>query len=239
MIPKNIWIKNIVKSLKQIASAEFQEKGWVKNEIHDYCTFVETSCGFFMEGDVEGFLEHAKEFGFSEIQIKKIDLVRKAFDEYTDEHGWYDDPAIIVKDPEWLKIRELAKDALKSLGIEKYLDPSKSIFKESLLRRIYWVSDRDIQDRWCLQESGPKQTFEALMNDIFKISKIAEIIAHYKDYEIRDNQIQVLRRFHDALKVYREKTQDFQNLRKIVDDPEWHHIQALAQEVVKVFEYEP
>jgi hypothetical protein len=67
MTPKNLWIQNVVESLKQIASEEFQIKGWVKNEIHDYCTFLETKCGFLMDDDIEGFLEHAKEFGLSEI----------------------------------------------------------------------------------------------------------------------------------------------------------------------------
>lgn len=240
MTSKDIWIENIVNSLKEIASAEFQEKGWVKNEIHDYCTFVETMCGLFDDSNFDEFIDQkAPEWGFSHEQIKKLDKLRCALNAYDAEHGCYEDPALIIKDPEWLKIRELAKDALKSLGIEKYLDPSKSIFKDLLLSRIYSISDCIIQDSWCLQEGDPKPIFEELMNGIFKTCKIAEIIARYKDYEITDNQIQVLRRFHDALKAYREKTQNFQNFRKIVEDPEWQHIQALAQEVVKVFEYEP
>ena len=240
MTTKDVWIGNVVTFIKQIASAEFQEKGWVKNEIHDYCTFVETMCGLFDDSNFDDFIdEKAAEWGYSEEQIKKLDKLRCALNVFDAEHGCYEDPVIIVKDPDWLKIRELAKDALKSLGIEKYLDPSKSIFKESLLNRIYYLTDPDVKERWCMQERGSEQLFDEYMNSMFKKCKFSEVVAHYKDYEITDNQAQVLRKFYDVLKVYQAKNKDTQDFRKILADPEWHQIQALAGEVIQAFDYKP
>lgn len=238
MIPKDLWTENIIDSLKQIASGEFQEKGWVRNEIHDYCTFVETACGFFMDSDIEGFLEHAKEFGLTETQIQKLDMVRKSFEQYTDEHGHYEDPKIIINDPEWLKIRALAKDALKSLGVVHYLDPSKDILKDCLLSHVYGIAKPNASYLQRFQEKSAQQNpFEEEMDAIFRVFKIENILANYKDYEINEDQVVFLRRFYEALKAYRGKIQAAQNYSNILDDPAWHHIQSLAAETIKIFGY--
>ncbi len=230
----------MIESLKQIASAEFQEKGWVKGEIHDFCCYNETLWGLFLEGLFDELIDvEAKKFGFSEDQIKKLDRLRQALHTFDSRYSGLEDPKIIISDPEWLQIRELARDALKSFGIEKYLDPSKGIFKESLLRRIYWISDSAIQKGWCMQEKSNRQPLKELMDDIFKSFKFAEIINHYKEYEIAENQILSLRKLYNALKIYREKTEGVQDLKRIIEDPEWHQIQALAKEVIQVFEYKP
>lgn len=238
--PKDLWIHNVIESLKQIASAEFQEKGWVKDEIHDYCCYIETIAGLKQEGLFDEFVdEKAKDFGFSEEQIKKLDQFRKAIYTFDSKYGGWEDPKTIISDPDWLKIRELAKDALKSLGIEKYLDPSKSIFKDSLLNRIYYLTDPDAKERWCMQERASDQLFDELLNGMFKKCKFSEVVTHYKDYEITDDQAQTLRKFYEALKAYREKQKDPRDIREIFNDPEWHQIQALAGKVVKAFNYKP
>ncbi|HEX4839953.1 MAG TPA: hypothetical protein VFU89_05890 [Rhabdochlamydiaceae bacterium] len=238
MISKEVWVQNIISFIEQIASAEFQEKGWVNNEIHDYCTFVETMCGLFDDSNFEEFIDNeAAGCGYTEEQIRKLDELRCALNAFDLQHGCYEDPAIIVKDPEWLKIRELANEALKSLGIEYFLDPSKAIFKDSLLNSIYYLADPEAKTRWCMQERGSEHLFDELMNGIFKKGKFAEIVTCYKEYEITDEEIEVLRKFYNALNAYREKKQGAQDIREIFNDPEWHKIQSLAGEVVKVFDY--
>src|SRR5579872_2811997 len=109
MTPKDVWIHNVIESLKEIASAEFQEKGWVKNEVHDYCTFVETMCGLFDDSHFDEFIdEKAADWGYTEEQIEKLDKLRDALNAFDAEHGCYEDPAIIVKNPDWLRIRGMA-----------------------------------------------------------------------------------------------------------------------------------
>ena len=240
MIPKDIWIRNVVESLKQLASEEFQVKGWVENEIHDYCTFIETSCGFLMDDDIEGFLKHAKEFGFSEEQIKKIDKVRIEFERYSDEKSGYEDPLTIINDPEWHKIRSLAKEALDSLGITRYLDPSKSIIKYSLLYNIFWISDSQGQHRiWILERRANSNPFKELLDGFFNTSKASKVIANYKEYEITDEQVKKLKELYELLKNYGEKVKDEENLQKILDDPEWRQIQTFAKETILIFDFKP
>lgn len=239
MIPKELWLKNITDSIKEIASLEFQEKGWVRNEIHDYCTFVETACGFFQDDDIENFLnEYAKPFGLSDFQIKKIDQLRIAFDSYTNEHGCYEDPAIIIKDPEWIKIRGMAQEALKALGIERYLDPSKDILKSGLLYRIDDIADKKSQQRIWIDERRPGYNpFQNIIKSFFETYKTKKILENYKDYEITDPQRESLAKLYDELERYRLKAEGEEDLEKILKDPEWHQIQDLAKEVMKAFDF--
>ncbi len=240
--PKDLWIQNVIESLKEFASSEFQEKGWIKGEIYDYCCYTEIICGLFHESIFDDFVdEKAKEFGFSSDQIEKLDRFRKAVRVFDARYGGWEDPQIILNDPEWSRIRELAKDALKSLGIEHYLDPSKDIFKKSLLRLIYWIADPEIFKQKSLQErpNTEKNPFEEFMDDIFRSSKFEEIIAQYKEYEITESQLILLKSIRDKLKLYKEKTPKPHNLIEVLEDPEWHQIQILATEVVNAFGFIP
>jgi hypothetical protein len=238
--PKDVWIGNVVQYLKQIASEEFQYKGWVNNEIHEYCTFVETCCGLFDDIDIEGFFEHAKEFGFSDIQYDKIFDACKAFKDFSEKYSGYEDPLIIVKDPEFPKVRQLAQEALESMGITYYLDPSKQIFKDMLLSRIYWISDPEMQKRTSFMETSAKTNpFEELMHGFFNTAKASTIILNHKDYEITDDQVIKLKDLYQLLEAYREKVIGKDDLQEILDDPKWHQIQALADDIVKLFDYKP
>lgn len=240
--PKDLWIKNVIDSLKEFASSEFQEKGWVRGVVHDYCCYIETINGLFQEAVFDDFIdEKAKEFGFSSDQIEKLDRFRKAVQAFDTRYGGWEDPKDILNDPEWSKIRELAKEALISLGIEQYLDPSKAIPKKSLLNLFYYMSEPENVDRWVMREvrKGERNPFEEFMDDIFRMCKLEEIIAQYKDYDITEDQLKSLKLLRDALVAYRKKTLEIKDLREVLGDVEWQRIQALAGEVVKAFDYQP
>jgi hypothetical protein len=241
MTPPKLWIRNVIESIKQIASAEFQEKGWVKGEIHEYCTFVETMCGLFDEGVFDDFIDNkAKEFGFTDDQIEKFDDLRLALNEYDAEHGCYEDPNDIIRDPEWLKIRRMAKDVLTSLGIVKYLDPSKSIFKETLLTRLYYISV--FADEVPKDFSEQKNLIDRSQNAIrviFENCNIDDILEHPGDYEILNDQHKALADFCQRIKSYSEKIKDPKSLEGMLDDPQWHEIQKMAQKIIEMFRFDP
>jgi|SRR5579872_3420679 len=241
MIPKELWIENIIEFLKQIASEEFQVKGWVLGEVHDYCTFVETMCGLFDSSNFEEFIDcRAHEFGLSDEQIKMLDQIRKALNAYDRKHGCYQDPAIIIKDPEWLKIRQMARDVLRALNVGKHLDPSKSIIKEAFIHTIYEISRPEFQERIWIKERRPgKNQFRELVKAFFVTYKGDEILKIPNEYEITQKQQQILSQLYNKLREYEEKIGDEENLSKILADPEWHHIQQLAKEALNVLEFKP
>ncbi|MGE5195887.1 MAG: hypothetical protein ACM3JI_00985 [Anaerolineae bacterium] len=239
MFPKEFWLENIIDPLKEIASTEFQEKGWVKAEIHPYCRFADTISRLYENGFFEEFIsDYAKDFGFTQNQIQKLDKLCKALNNFIDLHGCYEEPDILIEDPEWHKIREMAKDALKALNIEKYLDPSKSIFKDCLLYRTNNIAGLENQKSfWIKERSFERNPFQELLDAFFYTCKAGEVIAHYKDYEMTDEQYRILKLFYDHLFVYKEKKGKEEDLQKILNDPEWHHIQVLAHKALKIFEF--
>ncbi len=238
MISKKRRIANIMSCLKQIASSEFQEKGWVKIEVHDYCSFAETLSKLFDDDYFEDFIDNeAKEFGLTDRQIKKLDQLRNSINAYVDKHGCYREPELIVKDPEWIKVRQLAKEALEVFHISNYLDPSKTIPKESLLSLISCFVSPIFQKRvWIEQRRPNKNPFREWMNDFFYSTayKTNEIIEHFQDYDITEEQQKYLVKLYDTLKLYWEKKKDVEDLNEILQDPEWHQIQDLSAEVLKV-----
>jgi hypothetical protein len=235
-ITREIWWENIIDSLKQIASIKFQERGWIRGEIHDYCTIDETLCGLLNDSHFEDFIANeAKHIGLSDVQIEKLNQLRIALSNYE----CHQDPRVILKDPTWVKIREMTQNALKSLGIEGYLDPSLNIFKEILLRRIFWISDAQDQERtWIREKRCDSNPFQELMGDFFEICKVNDILEYYKAYAITDDQLASLTDLYIALKAY-EKNEGEKDLQKILEDPEWQKIQTIASETLKLFDYKP
>ena len=247
MIEKKLWIHNIVENLKELASEEFQLKGWVLGEVHDYCSYEETLCSFLTDSDIEGFLENAPQFGLTEIQIQKIDDIKKALDNYDREnfrgkhyeHG-FANPLDITKDPEWHKIRKMAQEALVALGITHYLDPSKAVLKEAMLNKIQFLSDlerqRDICSREHIDYNPLLNTYTVLLDPC----KINNIISQYKDYEITESQISLVRELWNALQLYKQThEEELKDMFKALSDPEWKKIQVLAEKVIKEFNYIP
>lgn len=228
-------------SLKQIASAEFQEKGWVKIENYDYCSFSETLCKLFDDANFEDFIDNdAKTFGLSDHQIGKLDQLRNSINSYVDKRGCYVEPEFIVKDPEWHNIRQLAKECLEAFHISNYLDPSKAIPKEALLYLISNFSSSKYQERvWVLENRSHENLFREWMKDFFYATdyKTKEIIENFRDYEINEEQQRYLVKLYDTLKLYWDKKKGVEDLNEILQDPEWHQIQALSAEVLKVLDW--
>lgn len=241
MISKEIWLRNVTNGVKEIASAEFQEKGWVKGEIHDYCSYIDTMCGLFDDSLFDDFIdEQAKKFGLTDDQIQKLDQLRQAIRKFEKRYGGYEDPSIIIKDPEWLKIRQIAKEVLKSLGMENDLDPSKDIFKSSLIFAVRDFANARSQERiWIKERRSGSNPFQELVEKFFHspTCKTDEIIKHYKEYAISENQREVLVKFYTVLKEYVQNLKNSNDLQAILNDPQWHQIQILAMDVLKIFDF--
>lgn len=232
-------INDITDALKQIASSEFQEKGWIKGEVHDYCSFDETLSILYEGCWFEDFIDkESKSFGLSDHQIRILDQLRKAINAYVDKYGNSQVPEFVVNNPEWHKIRQLAKECLEAFHIYKYLDPSKKIPKESLLHLISYFVSPEFQERVWFREKRPNENpFREWMEKFFFSSahKTKEIIEHFREYEITEEQQCYLIKLYEMMKLYWEKRRDEKDLQIIFQDPEWHQIQSFSAEVLKMF----
>lgn len=239
MLSKKVWLENIVDPLKEIASAEFQEEGWVRGEIYDSCSFADTISRLFDDGCLDDFVnKHAKELGFSDEQIQKLDEIYTALSHYTDKNGCYKDPLLIINDPEWLKIRVIAQDALRALHVEKYLDPSKQVLRDSLLYAVDNIANLDLQMLFRFQDAdAEKNLITDLVENFFGVAKAAQIIANHKDYELTEDQCRALEPFYQALLTYKNMKYKPGDLERIVSSHEWQQTQNLARKVLRTFNF--
>lgn len=116
------------------------------------------------------------------------------------------------------------------------------IFKSSVLSKIALISDRDLMRREVFYtEKFPRNRryvvgFEKILEEFFKAYEKESFVADYKDYEMTEEQSQLLSKFYEHSKAYLEKTSHGQYDR-ISKDPEWQEIQDLGKEVLRVCEY--
>jgi len=61
MIPKELWIQNIVDVIVQIADPLFQEKAWVQGKTFLSISFNETVCQLYEDWKFEKFLKDCEQ----------------------------------------------------------------------------------------------------------------------------------------------------------------------------------
>jgi hypothetical protein len=116
------------------------------------------------------------------------------------------------------------------------------IFKSSVLSKIALISDRDLMSREVFYtERFPRNRryvvgFEKILEEFFKAYEKESFVPNYKDYEMTEEQSQLLSNFYEHGKAYLKKTSHGQYDR-ISKDPEWQEIQDLGKEVLRVCEY--
>lgn len=83
MIKKNLWIRNIIADVRELASRDYQERAWLRNEVYKPCSFEEMMCSLFDDCFIEEFInEKADEFGLSSEQKTTLSDLVNAFNEY-------------------------------------------------------------------------------------------------------------------------------------------------------------
>lgn len=123
MMTKSQWIENILAIVKQISDAEYQKRAWINYEFNYPCHFEEMISKLYDDGDLRNFIDnYSKKFTITEKQIESLKTLCKELDDYCDRPDIYIDNVSykkfdekkILSDPEWHKIRNLAKEVLKA-----------------------------------------------------------------------------------------------------------------------------
>ena len=110
----------------------------------------------------------------------------------------------------------------------------KQILK-SVLDVIKGISDKDYQRRVWINNEGPEwDDFVETVCNFFGDGD--EILEHYQDFELTEDQYRILKIFRDNFRIFSKKN-DFPEL--FIDTLEWDEITKMAKEVLKVFNYQP
>lgn len=239
---KNLWITNILGFVEKIASRDFQERAWLRNEVYWPCSFEEIMCGLFDDCFLREFInEKADEFGLTLEQKAGLSNLVKALDKYDDNPEIYTlsapfciDESKILIDPEWHKIQKMAQKILDVFGKIKYEIEDKEWWLQFILNRISDYSNVEKQRQMWVDKSKifwstPLDMYEGLVTGC-KFDYFMEEYA--KKFNLTEEQIAVLDQFRFQLKKTPFMTVNPEN---ILDDPKWQKLQMLAREVRTAF----
>lgn len=244
MIKKNLWIRNILSCVQEIANRDYQERAWLRNEVYYPCSFEEMMCSLFDDCLIKEFMnEKADEFGLSSKQKTALSDLVNTLDKYGDNPEIYflspplsiDESKVLV-DPEWHKIQKMAQKVLDVFGKIKYDPEDKEWWLQFILYGISTYSDVERQRRMWIDKSEtfwstPLDMYECLCTSC-ELDYFIDVYA--KKFNLTEEQIAVLDRFRSQLNKTPFKTTQTEN---VLFNPEWQKLQILAREAVGAFGY--
>jgi len=122
-IPPQLWFELIEESLEEMSDLRYQYDVWVLNKIPNiFTSFTELICVLYDDTDFEGFLDKVRKHNpQSKFLVSALNLDTKLnqFLALKPIRNPNNDDRLVINDPEWHKIVELAKHALADLQAER------------------------------------------------------------------------------------------------------------------------
>lgn len=247
MMNKNLQIKNILGVIQNIASTFYQERAWIKGEIHWPTTLEELYSQLFDDCAVREFIQtSAKKHNLSHEKIKSLKTFVEAFEEFeyrsdiqSDLNPSYIDSEKVIVNPHWQHIKELAAVVLNTFGEIKYELKDKEWWLPYIISGVESLANaREQKSKWTNNNgkafySTPKDMYEYLFIyndfDIF-IDKYAN------EFGCSKVQVEALTQLRSALKqadslLAIEPTQ-------LLTTPVWQNIQIIAYKTLLAFNEE-
>ncbi|MES2344396.1 MAG: hypothetical protein V4494_00455 [Chlamydiota bacterium] len=105
-----------------------------------------------------------------------------------------------------------------------------------LLKTIESISNKKYQKKiWILAEGPECDDFDETVCCFFEDADF--IMKKYKDYEISEEQYQLLKKFYEEFETFADSDEREYLEKDFIDTPEWTHITEMAKNVLKVFNY--
>ena len=117
MIDSDEWIRNVLSSVADFASEEYQRRVWLKGLGPEQHSYVEAVCNFFDDFGASALIDQKwHQAGITEEQRRRLADLRDALDAFNASVREIPDDAAILSDPRWPRIRDLAGDALAAFA---------------------------------------------------------------------------------------------------------------------------
>lgn len=112
---------------------------------------------------------------------------------------------------------------------------------KGILSVVEHISNAQFQQRaWIEKAEHPYAFFEESMHQLFDDYEISEVLNNYELYGISDEQYKILQKFYKTLDQYSDEKMSWLHSvdpKEVLEDPRWHAIQKMAQEVLKAFHF--
>ncbi len=102
-------LKSLLDTIRTIADEEYQEQVWIK-KLATLSDFDETMCHFFDDCSSDDIINYPKKYGITPAQHNKLIKLYNALRTYSDDSAGIESE--VMQDPEWHKIRSIAKEVL-------------------------------------------------------------------------------------------------------------------------------
>jgi len=104
---------------------------------------------------------------------------------------------------------------------------------ETFISIVRHIADKEYQRKAWIRGEPPGTDFDETVNLFADIGD--PILKNYQDYEITDNQYQILKKFRDKFEAFWEEN----GLpAAFIDTPEWNEITDMAKKVLQAFDYQ-
>ena len=118
------------------------------------------------------------------------------------------------------------------IEVEMLTEENRKDILNSFLETIKSISEVEYQRRVWIRGETPGTDFDETVNNY---SLDAEgILEHYKDFEIKEIEFRILKKFDEQFRDFYGKNNWPQ---EFIDTPEWERIMNLAKDVLKAFNY--
>jgi hypothetical protein len=96
------------------------------------------------------------------------------------------------------------------------------------------IASKEYQKKTWIKGEGPDvDDFDDTVNDFF--GECDSILENYKDFDITENQYQILKKFRDEFRTFSDENNW---PHEFIDTPEWDKITKMAKEVLLAFNYQ-
>jgi hypothetical protein len=117
-------------------------------------------------------------------------------------------------------------------------DANKKQILDSFLKNVACISDQNYQERVWVRAEGPEcDDIDDTVCDFFDESYVLE---KYKEFEITDNQHQLLMTLNDKLRKFADKFKIYspeKSTAQLIQLPQWQEIREISKNTLRSFKF--
>lgn len=116
MMTKEIWLSGLLTVIREMGDAAFQDRIWRNGEGPEVSSWEEAMNRLYDDYLFDQVIAGKHRLGLTEEQHDAFSRLDRELTKFGNEIDESPDPAMLLDSPEWPRVREVAKDVLKTFG---------------------------------------------------------------------------------------------------------------------------
>ena len=232
--------KAIIETIEFFSDFELHKRIWTPPCDQRYTSHAEMYNVYFDIIILDKLFPDHKEYNFTLDQVVAIDKFEIALEEDFEEMYW-EQCSVIVKDPKWHELTQLAKKVYEKLLEDQTKNVDENGFtkgfyksmKEYIIESIQTLSDLDFQKKsWTEIQISDTHPFDRIRRFFSAFANyLEEFIPLHKKYGFTLDQARSIEKLIKAINAY-QFTEKYRCGFQVPNDPSWQkNVVELAQEI--------